>query len=102
MASEKRAATAIIGQRQRVGQAMTESALAIVVAVVVCPLGKAALDKVRSASVVGRGRSNATLRSGLMTSAAAMLAPRYTACIMRPDHHRPPSSAATMMVRSHQ
>ena len=76
MASEKTTAAATTGQRQRVGQAMTASAVAMVVAVVVCPLGKAALETVTSASPVGRGRSNASLRSGLRTSATAMLTPR--------------------------
>ena len=101
MASEKTAATATMGQRQRVGQAMTASAVAIVVAVVVWPLGKAALETLTSASV-GRGRANATLRSGLRISATAMLTPRYTACTIRPDHHSPPTSAAMMRPSSHQ
>ena len=41
MASAKTAATAITGQRQRVGQATTASAVAVAVAVVVWPLGNA-------------------------------------------------------------
>ena len=76
MASENTTAAAITGQRQRVGQAMTASAVAMVVAVVVCPLGKAVLDTVTSASTVGRGRSKASLRSGLRTSATTTLTPR--------------------------
>ena len=101
MASEKIAAAATIGQRQRVGQAITASAVAIVVAVVVWPLGKAELEIATSASG-GRGRANATFRSGFRTSATAMLTPRYTACTMRPDHHSPPTNAAMRRISSHQ
>ena len=76
IATLKTTATAITGQRQRVGQAMTARAVAMVVAVVVWPLGKAVLETATSASPAGRGRSNASLRSGLRTSATAMLTPR--------------------------